>query len=86
MAIQTKEFEKYPIILNSDIKQISNGVEYNGQEIQKSQKIKEYNSFVPNGYNINIGGKGGDNFKYHTDQEKVKDIFKKLINLTLNIN
>lgn len=53
----------------------NNENEYNEKEIFY---IKEYNSFVPNGYNINIGGKGGDNFKYHTDQEKVKDIFKKL--------
>ena len=49
--------------------------EYNEKEIYY---IKEYNTFAPNGYNINVGGKGGDNFKHHPDQSKVKNVFKKL--------
>jgi group I intron endonuclease len=49
--------------------------EYNERE---SFFISEYNSFSPNGYNINPGGKGGDNFKHHPDQEKIKNIFLNL--------
>jgi len=52
----------------------------NEDEYNEREKfyIKEYNSFAPIGYNINIGGKGGDNFKNHPDKEKVKNVFKKL--------
>lgn len=45
---------------------------YNDREIYW---IKELNSFYPNGYNINTGGKGGDNFTNHPEKEKLLKIF-----------
>ena len=34
--------------------------------------IKKLNSFTPNGYNINEGGKGGDTFSHKSEEEKEK--------------
>lgn len=35
--------------------------------------ISSINSFVPNGYNINIGGKGGDTFTHNPNKEYIKE-------------
>lgn len=42
--------------------------------------IKELNTICPNGYNINKGGKGGDNFTNNPNKEKILENLK-----TLNI-
>lgn len=34
--------------------------------------IEKLNSFSPNGYNINSGGKGGDNFTHHPNKEEIR--------------
>jgi hypothetical protein len=34
--------------------------------------ISEFNSFVPNGYNIGIGGNGGDNFTNNPNREEIR--------------
>ena len=34
--------------------------------------ISEFNSFVPYGYNISIGGKGGDNFTNNPNKEEIR--------------
>jgi len=34
--------------------------------------IKNLNTFSPNGYNINVGGKGGDTYTYRSQEEKLK--------------
>ncbi len=47
--------------------------EYNKQEIFW---IKELNSFCPNGYNINVGGKGGDTFTHNPDKEKKDKVIR----------
>lgn len=38
--------------------------------------IRETNSFCPNGYNINSGGKGGDNFTYNPNKELIREKIK----------
>jgi hypothetical protein len=49
--------------------------EYNQREIYW---IKQLNSFCPNGYNINTGGKGGDNFTNNPNKEKLAKIFSEM--------
>jgi hypothetical protein len=34
--------------------------------------ISELNTFSPNGYNINTGGKGGDNFTHNPNKEQIR--------------
>lgn len=34
--------------------------------------ISELNTFLPNGYNINTGGNGGDNFTYNPNKELIR--------------
>ena len=46
--------------------------EMNNQEIFW---IKNLNTFSPNGYNINVGGKGGDTYTHRSEEEKL--LFKK---------
>ena len=41
--------------------------------------IKELNSYAPNGYNINYGGKGGNTYTYRTEEEK--SAFRKKLSL-----
>jgi hypothetical protein len=41
--------------------------------------IKELNTFAPHGYNINVGGKGGDTYTHKTDEEKT--LFKENLRL-----
>lgn len=38
--------------------------------------IKEINSFYPRGYNINSGGKGGDNFTFNPNKELIREKIK----------
>lgn len=34
--------------------------------------ISQLNTFLPNGYNINVGGKGGDNFTHNPNKELIR--------------
>jgi len=47
----------------------------NHMNIREIYWIKKLNTFSPNGYNINVGGKGGDTYTYRSEKEKLK--FKK---------
>jgi hypothetical protein len=38
--------------------------------------ISELNSFCPNGYNINVGGRGGDNYTNNPNKEIIREKFK----------
>jgi group I intron endonuclease len=61
---------------------IENCNDIDHMNIQEKFWIKELNTFSPNGYNINVGGNGGNTYEYRTNEEK--KLFKqkmRLVNL-----
>jgi group I intron endonuclease len=59
--------------INNFIKEVIEECE--NEEIMNKREIfwiSELNTFSPNGYNINTGGKGGDNFTHNPNKEQIR--------------
>jgi len=66
-----QSFKKHGI--NNFVKEIIDECE--NEEIMNQREIfwiSELNTYSPNGYNINTGGKGGDNFTYNPNKEVIR--------------
>lgn len=78
-SILKQSIKKYGIdkFVKEIIEYCENDIDLNEKEIYW---IRELNTISPNGYNINIGGTGGDNFTYNPNKEVIRKKLK-LINI-----
>lgn len=70
MAIKKYGKENFTKEIIEEVENIEN------MNIREIYWINELCTISPNGYNINIGGKGGDNFTNNPNKEKIRSKFK----------